>query len=240
VPRITLKLFLAIAAFWTSANLLAQQTPRQVASEAQIAKAVAYGESFPSRNKYLDGALKKNKFQIASAWSKDGISKYFIFFSDFDIIASAASQAKHEMRNLTTEDIQKLPLSGLIYVNVQLHARGTMPVHKLEKRFGHTNAHLVFEVDGQIVQPVSKQLVSQNEASVEFPVAVLTWWDTKHTSLVTGGTLGYEGERVELEFGFRLTPDQMNKKATVILIDGDERQYKTDVNLSEVQFGKSE
>lgn len=240
MPRITLKLVLATSTFWISASLLAQQTTRYVANEAQISKAVAYGESFPSRNRYLEGALKRNKFQIASAWSKDGISKYFIFFSDFDIIASAASEAKHEMRHLTKEDIQKLPLSGLVYVNVQLHARGTMPVRKLEKRFTRSNAHLVFEIDGRVIQPISKQLLSQNDASVEFPVALFTWWETKNISLVTGGTLGYDAQRVELEFAFSLAPDQMNKEATVILIDGDERQYKTVVNLTELQFGKGE
>ena len=89
------------------------------AQQADYSKAIAYGSSFKSRLQYLDKGLKHQKVQLASAWAKDGMSKYVTFFTDYEAVAAAAAQAKQEMRDFTTEDAQKLSLTGMIFAHVE-------------------------------------------------------------------------------------------------------------------------
>jgi hypothetical protein len=210
---------------------------KQPTTNADIDKAIARGSEFKSRLQYLDKGLKRNKVQLASAWAMDGISKYVTFFTDFEAIASAAAQAKQEMRTFTSEDALKLPLTGLIYAHVEILGRGMLPVKKVERRYVKNAAHLVIQYDEEIVQPLSKELKSVSDASFIAPIALYTWWESKNVSLLTGGTLGWEGSKAELEFVFHLTPEQQKRKGKVILIDADGNRHQADVDFSKI-FGQ--
>jgi len=178
--------------------------------------------------------LKANRVQLASAWAKDGISKYATFFTDFDAIASASAQAQQEMRPFSRKDAEALPLSGLIYAHVEIHGRGMLPTRKVESRYVKNQAHLVVQIGEEIVQPLSKELSSSGDASFILPIALFTWWDVGNVSLLTGGPLGVYGARAEMEFVFRFTAEQLKRKATVILIDADGNKHDETVDLSKL------
>jgi len=213
-----------------------QSEPANVAARMSVdlVKAIARGSEFKSRVQYLEKGLKQNKVQLASAWAADGISKYVTFFTDFEAVAAAAAQAKQEMRTFTTEDALKLPLTGLVYAHVEIHGRGTLPVKKVKKRYVRNSAHLVIQYGEEVIQPLSKELTSFRDASVMSPIALFAWWDRGNVSLLTGGPLGFEGSKVELEFVFRLTPVQQKEKGRVILIDADGHRHQEDVDFSRI------
>jgi len=190
-------------------------------TKQEISQAVEYGIKHKTRSHYLKKGLKHKKLQIASAFAMDGISKYVTFFTDFDVVAAAAADANHKLRKFTEEEIEELPLTGVLYANVQVHGRGALPVRKLKRRYTRGDAHLVLEIDGKIIQPLSSQITDERDASVWVPVTLFTWWNTKNMSLLTATPLGFAGRRVELEFAFSLNAEQMTKRATVILIDGE-------------------
>jgi hypothetical protein len=197
-------------------------------------KAIQYGAQFKSRKQFLERGLTSRKIQLASAWAADGISKYVTFFTDFEAVASAAAQAKQEMRTFTAADAQKLPLTGLVYAHVEVHGRGIIPTRKVGSRYVRNSAHLVVQFGEDVVQPLSKEMKGVRDASVVLPVALFTWWDLGNVCLLTGGPLGFYGAKAELEFVFSLSPDQMKKKGTIILIDADGNRHKEDVDFSEV------
>ena len=226
------------AGFGAEDNVSSKGASPLLMTQEHIAAAISYGKRFRTRNRYLREGMKHSRIQIASAFAMDGMSKYVTFFSDFHVVASAAAAAENEMRELSQEEIAKLPLSGLLYAHVEVHARGLLPVRKLERRYTRNDAHLVLQIDNQIIQPLSKRITGQEDTSVVLPVALYTWWEVGKVSLLTGGTLGFEGQKVELEFAFKLDKETANKKATVILIDGDGNRHKGEVDLSKV-FGPS-
>jgi hypothetical protein len=197
-------------------------------------KAVAEGQSFKSRVQYLEKGLKKQKIQLASAWAADGTSKYVTFFTDYDAVASAAAQAKQEMREFTVEDAKQLPLSGLTFAHVEIHARGAIPIMKMSKRYVQNMAHLVLEVDGKIIQPISKQVTSVADTSVVIPVAFYSYWQGHTVSILTGGTLGFDGAKVEMEFAYSLDPSIKTKTGKVILIDALGNKHEEKVDFSKV------
>ena len=203
----------------------------------EISQAIEYGIKYKTRSHYLKKGLKHKKLQFASAFAMDGISKYVTFFTDFDVVAAAAADANHKLRKLTEEEIKELPLTGVLYANVQVHGRGYLPVKKLKRRYTRGDAHLVLKIDGKIIQPLSSQITDERDASIYIPVTLFTWWNTKNMSLLTATPLGFVGKRVELEFAFSLNPEQMAKRATVILIDGDGHHHKKQIDLSKIQKG---
>ncbi len=204
------------------------------AGAVDIQKAAAYGSQFKSRKQFLEKGLKDQKVQLASAWAKDGISKYVTLFTDFEAVAAASAQAQQEMRSFSPADARKLPLTGLVYGHVEIHGRGDIPVRKVRKRYVEQQAHLVFQFGEDIVQPLSKATKGVRDASPDLPVALFSWWDAGGVSLLTGGTLGWAGAKVEMEFVFRLTADQMRQKGTLILIDGDGNRHKEELDPSKV------
>lgn len=197
-------------------------------------KAIEYGSQFASRKKFLERGLKSGRIQLASAWAVDGISKYVTFFTDFEAVASAAAQAKQEMRTFTVADAEKLPLTGLVYAHVEVHGRGMIPTRKVGSRYVRNSAHLVLQFGEDVVQPLSKEVKSARDASVVLPMALFTWWDVGNVGLLTGGPLGFDGAKAELEFVFSLLPGQMKKRGTVILIDADGNRHQEDVDFSKV------
>jgi hypothetical protein len=196
--------------------------------------AIKYGSKFKSRSKFLEDGLKDNKVQLASAWAVDGISKYVTLFTDYEAVASAAAQARQEMRQFTVADAEKLPLTGLIYAHVEVHGRGDIPTRKVAKRYVQNSAHLVMQFGEDVVQPLSKELKGVRDAGVDLPFALFTWWDAGNVSLLTGGPLGFSGAKAELEFVFRLSPEQLKKKGTIILIDGDGNRHQKEVDLAKM------
>lgn len=201
---------------------------------ADLAKAIEYGSQFKSRRQFLEKGIRHNKIQLASAWAKDGISKYVTLFTDFEAVASAAAQARQEMRTFQISDATKLPLTGLVYAHVEIHGRGDLPVRKVARRYIRDAAHLVLQFGENTVQPLSKEFKGARDASLEIPVAVFAWWDSGNVSLLTGGALGISGAKVEMEFVFRLSLEQIKRRGSVILIDGDGNKHKEDVSFAEV------
>ncbi len=212
-----------------------QPTP-QVSSYAQTdyTAAIAYGQSFKSRLDFLEHGLSAQKVQLASAWAVDGMSKYVTFFSDFEAVAAASAQAKQEMRGFTIEDAHKVPLNGLTFAHVEIHARGEIPVMKLSKRYVRDSAHLVLEVDGKIIQPISKQLTKVSDVSIVIPVEFYAFWNFHNVSILTGGPLGYSAGKVEMEFAYQLEPSIKTKKGTVILIDANGNKHQQNVDFSKI------
>ena len=100
-----------------------------------------------------------------------------------------------QMRTLTESDVEKLPLTGLVYAHVEVHGRGDLPTRKVEKRYVRNAAHLVLQFGEEIIQPLSKELVSARDASVVAPVELFAWWQMGNVSLLTGGPLGFSGAK---------------------------------------------
>jgi hypothetical protein len=215
---------------------LASLPPRQqVLPLIKIEDAISRGAQFRTRDEFLQKGLKGNRVQLSSLLGRDGISKRITFFTDFDIVAAASAAAAQQMRTLTPTDVQQLPLSGLLYANVLVYAMGTFPAAKVLRRYSADRAHLVLQIDGNIIQPVTKETLSVRDTSWSLPISLYTWYNIGHVSLLTGGALGSEGARAEMEFAFRLTPEQLNSNAVVILIDGDGRRYEETVDLPSIQ-----
>ena len=207
---------------------------RLYAQETDYSKAIAYGQSFKSRLQYLDKGLKDQKVQLASPWAKDGMSKYVTFFTDYEAVVAAAAQAKQEMRDFTTEDAKKLPLTGLVFAHVEVHARGMIPTRKLSKRYVQNSAHLVLEVDGKVIQPLRKELTKVSDASVIVPVGFYTFWQSNNFSILTGGPLGVEGAKAEMEFAYSVDPSVKAKKGRVILIDAEGNKHQENVDFVKI------
>jgi len=204
------------------------------AQGTDYAKAIAYGTSFKSRLQYLNKGLKDQRVQLASAWAKDGMSKYVTFFTDYEDDPPSAPKAHKQMPDYTTEDAKKLPLTGLIFAHVEVHARGMLPTRKLSKRYVQNAAHLVLEVDGKVIQPISKELTRVSDASVIVPVGFYTYWQSNNFSILTGGPLGVEGAKAEMEFAYSVDPSIKAKKGKVILIDAEGNKHQDDVDFSKV------
>jgi hypothetical protein len=203
------------------------------AQETDYTKAIAYGQSFKSRVQFLEKGLKAQKIQLASAMAADGMSKYVTFFTDYDAIAAAAAQAKQEMREFTIEDAKKLPLSGLVFAHVEVHARGAIPVSKLSKRYVQNAAHLVLEVDGSVIQPLTKELTRVSNAAI-LPVGFDTFWESHNVSILTGAPLGVDNAKAEMEFAYSLDPSIKAKKGKVILIDAEGNKHQEAVDFSKI------
>lgn len=203
-------------------------------SHSDIDSAVKNGGQFKSRSKFLEAGLKANKVQLASLMAKDGISKYVTFFTDYEMVEAAAAEANQQMRVLGDDDIAKLPLTGLIYANVEVLGRGMLPIRKVEKRYSGASAHLVLKFGEDVVQPLSKERATVKDASLYLPIALYTWWQAGNVSILTGGQLGFDGVKSQMEFVFSLSPEQRMQRAEVILIDGDGNKHGKNVDFSKI------
>jgi hypothetical protein len=203
----------------------------QLSSE-QIRSAIARGKQYRTRDQYLESGLRSQRFQLSSAWATDGISKYLVFYTDYDIVAAAAAGASHEMRELSDADVQKLPLSGLVIVNVQLHARGTFPVERLRNKFVGDNLHLVLQTGDQIIQPIARSDMRDTGVLEPSGPLVVNYWQVGNTSIINAERMGFSQDRVEVEFAFRVAPDAASKKAKVILIDGGNKHHEKEIDLA--------
>src|SRR5688572_26213205 len=65
-------------------------------SDGEIRSAIEVGSCYNSRSHYLSTALTRNRVKIASAFARDGVSKYITFISDYEMVAAAAASAKQD------------------------------------------------------------------------------------------------------------------------------------------------
>lgn len=196
------------------------------------AKAIAYGQSFKSRAAFLGSGMKDQKIQLAGVMALDAASKSVTFFSDFDVVASAAALAKQEMRDYTVEDAKSLPLTGLTYAHVEVHGMGIQS--RIATRYIKNSAHLVLEVDGKVIQPLRKELTAVPGGRPS-GVVLLNYWETKNVSILSGGPLEINGQNAVMEFVFPLDLATLrSKKGKVILIDGEGNKHQKDVNFGKV------
>jgi hypothetical protein len=204
-----------------------------------VSRAVARGKRFNTRADFLKDGLKAKKIKIDGVMSRDGISKYVTFYDDSDVIAAAASEANQKMRDLSAEDLEKIPRTGLLFANVDLHARGMLPVKRLAKRYMDGRAHLVLKIGGSVIQPVQIGTYPTPPRSECYNTMYL-WSVFGSYRFSVGGIVpivipcGELGpDKISIEFAFALTDEQLRAEtAEVILIGGDGKRHSADVELS--------
>jgi hypothetical protein len=116
-------------------------------------------------------------------------------------------------------------------VNVQLHARGAVPVERLQRKFTGDNLHLVLQIGDTVLQPVARSDMRDTGAIPPSGPLVIRSWTAGNTSIITADQLGFSAERVEVEFAFQIPADAGTKKTKAILIDGQAKHHEKDVDL---------
>ena len=85
-----------------------------------------------------------------------------------------------------------------------------------------------------MIHKQKKQWVTRR-ACARIPLGFYSYWQaTNNISILTGGTLGLEGAKVELEFVFAVDSSIKTKKGKVILIDGDGNKHQEDVDFGKI------
>jgi hypothetical protein len=197
-------------------------------SPLDIRSAISHGRKFKSRSRYIEKGMKTSRVFITEL---DGVAKMITFFDDYDIVAAAAAEATQKMLPFTVTDTQDLPLRGLVYARVSLI--GTYwAAYKVEARYVQHPAHLVLQFGNTVIQPVSKETTKDQSDSVELPVSVFAFWNTKHVSVLAQSPLAMVVRQAELEFVFQLSEVQKKATANVILIDGDGNHHQKRADLS--------
>jgi hypothetical protein len=209
-----------------------QANAETMLSPTEVQAAIAYGKQFRTRAQYLDSGMKSQKYQISSAWATDGISKYVLLFTDYDIVAAEAAAANQQMRELSDADVKKLPLSGLVIANVQLHARGAVPVERLQKKFSADTLHLVLQIADTVLQPVARSDMHDTGVVPPSGPIIVRSWTAGNTSIITTDQLGFSAERVEVEFAFQVPAYSAGQKAKAILIDAGAKHYEKEIDLA--------
>jgi len=95
-------------------------TGQNLATE-QVAEAIAYGAHYKTKDKFLEKGLRGVQVKLASAMAFDGISKYAIFFNDWNYIAAESAGANQQLREVKPEDFDP---NGLLHAFVEVHTRG--------------------------------------------------------------------------------------------------------------------
>jgi hypothetical protein len=150
------------------------------------------------------------RVQLASAMAVDGISKYATFYNDWPAVAAESAAAHQQMRELKVDEIQT---NGLLHAFVEVHGRGAFPTGKMNRRYGQQRAHLVLKIGERIIQPVEKMMIMKSDQS---PAAYLA---------------GYNESKITLNFAFDVSPEDLQKPVTVILIDGDGNKHQQKIDL---------
>jgi hypothetical protein len=177
----------------------------------QIEAAIQEGSKYNTIDKFLEKGLKGKRVQLASAMAMDGISKYATFFNDWQAVAAESAAAHQQMRELKADDVQA---NGLLHAFVEVHARGAIPVSKMNRRYREQRAHLVLKIGEQVIQPVAKSMIKQSDQSVGMILA------------------GVAEGKITLDFAFDVAPEDLQSPVEVILIDGDGNRHhqKADLN----------
>lgn len=154
--------------------------------------------------------------------------------SEFADARYRASSSGVITRSLSDADLRKLPLSGLVLVNVQLHARGEFPVARLRSKYTGENLHLVLQIGDTVLQPVLRSDISDTGVVPPSGPVIVRFWTVGNTSLITTDQLGFSAERVEVEFAFQIPTVATHGKAKTILIDGAGKHHVVDVDLAKI------
>ena len=215
--------------------LVASTTHLVALSENEVKDAVAFGARFKSADQFLDDGLKPYKLKIAGVMATDGTSKYVTVLTDWTTIAAASADAHRRLRELTADDMAKFPNTGLIQVIAEMHARGMIPAHRMQGRYGNGRTHVVLKFGETIVQPLEQQVVSD----VSSPAYTL-WAFTSNTLGSLGWVVaqpvgGWPEEKIMTNFTFSLSAEQRRSKGKVILIDGNGSRDDVDVAFSKLK-----
>jgi hypothetical protein len=202
-------------------------------SQDAVKDAVAFGSRFKSADQFLNDGLRPYKFKIAGFMATDGTSKYVTLLTDWTTIAAASADAHRRLRTLTEDEIAKFPRSGLIQAIAEMDARGMVPVHRMQGRYGNGRTHLVLTFGETIVQPLDQRVMSD----VSSPAYQL-WVFTSTTFGSLGWAIvqpvgGWPEEKIVTNFTFSLSEQQRGSKGKLILIDGNGSKDDHDVD-----FGK--
>lgn len=208
-------------------------TPVQVLtlSDDQMQRAIEEGQRYRSRQEYLDNGLKTAKFQFASAWALDGISKYVTFFTDFEVVAAAAADAKREMRNFGLLEARKLPLEGFLYATMDVTGRGMLNVGKVKPRFGNGNARVVLQDGDSIIQPLLKKDPENASSNTVLGTGYL-WTGGGNMGILTGMPLGFYNATARQDFAFAISPKALDRKIKAFLIDAEGNRYEKEIEIS--------
>jgi hypothetical protein len=216
------------------AIFLAQRVEAQKAiPDSVIDAAIRQGLQFKSRASYLEDGTRDVTCTLANIWSRDGITKEVRFFSDFDVIAAAAADAQRQMRPFGVEDAKKLPLTGLLHVNVQMTAHGLFPVKTLQQQYASKGVHTVLSIRDSVVQPLDATTV-KSDVDGETIGVLFNWYRIGNTSLITGTPLGFQNSHFEQEFAYAVAVATLPGKVKVFVIDSDGGKSEKECDVSGV------
>lgn len=241
--RISVYLWLSIALLAPSFAQPAPASPTSTSApvDSCYQQALAKGKAYRDRKDYISRELRANKFQVQSAWAKDGISKYVTFYRDKDVLASLAADANAQLRNITVDELKAVPITGLLFANVQLHARGEIGLHKLNRDFTDGKTRLVLRIGNEFVQP-AQQGAYPSPPRTGCTQTLYLWTIFGNYRFMVGGItpISFSCDPVgsssfSLEFAFSLTPQQMSERGEVFIVDGHSRRYSTRVDFSKLR-----
>jgi hypothetical protein len=201
----------------------------------RLQSAIDAGMAFPNRAKYLEKGAEGNKCNWAGTFAMDGISKEVRIFTDFDVVASAAAAANAEMRKFTTDDALKLPLHNVVFANVNMTARGIIPVQRLKDKYVQKGVHMVIQLGDSIVQPLTKESVTTDGSTVELGT-LYQWYHLGGMSLLTGVPLGWSSQKFQQEFVFPVSASDVPRDLTVYVIDNDGKRSKISCDLKALRI----
>jgi carbon monoxide dehydrogenase subunit G len=184
-----------------------------VLTPPQIQAAIQEGSKYKTVDKFLEKGLKGKRVRLASSMAVDGISKYATFFNDWQAVAAQSAAAHQQMRELKAEDVEA---NGLLHAFVEVHARGSIPASKMNRRYREQRAHLVLKIGERVIQPVAKSMIKQSDQSVGMILA------------------GMAEGKVTLDFAFDVSPEDLQSPVEVILIDGDGNKHQQMADLNGV------
>jgi hypothetical protein len=181
-------------------------------TSAQIQTAIQEGSKYKTIDKFFDKGLRGKRVQLASSMAVDGISKYVTFYNDWQAVAAESAAANQQMRELKPAEIES---RGLLHAFVEIHARGQLPVSKLNRRYREQRAHMVLKIGDKVIQPLEKDMVKKSDQGTE---SLLLW----------------PAGKITLDFAFDVLPTDLQAPVEVILIDGDGHRHQHNVDLSGV------
>jgi hypothetical protein len=198
------------------AATLMNGTPAQcsgpVLTPEQIRTAIQEGGEYNTVDEYLAKGLKGRRVKLAGKMAKDGIHKIAIFYNDWYAVAIESVAAKQSGRELRIADVDS---RGLLHAFVEVQAKGILPIGKMDRRYGRQRANLLLKIGDRILQPTPN---SKLKRSLE-----------THDSIWTGRSV-----RASLEFGFDVSPEDIQSPVEVILIDGDGHKHRQEADLTNV------
>lgn len=179
-------------------------------TQQDLREAVAYGRKFKTVDKFLQHGMKGIRVRLASAMAMDGISKFATFYNEWNYVAALAAQAAQQMRDIDPATIR---LDGNVHCFVEIHALGSIPTSKMNRRYAGERAHMVLSIGDRTIQPLAREMLAKSDQS---PGAIV---------------IGLQTGKITLQFEF--PPDHaLEREVEVVLIDGDGNKHRSIADLS--------